>query len=254
MHFEKSHAVPDRRRNLYPAGDGLPRPVALDNVPAGRCVFYCLGLHQPVSAMGDAAAGPDADWGGDHYGAGTADRMDCQYKTWVACLGLFPSAAQFLWADLHSSQHRVAFSFGGRHCPGRCTSMAVVWRGQAEIPAILTDEVNGLDGIASTAQAIWGLLVLVGAPSAVFGLLFHRFEKRMEKRDQAQEVREKAREKNEVLIVRSVGASVALGEAVALALKNGKCNGETEAALEYARKVKHEQKDFLTEQGIRNLY
>jgi len=132
--------------------------------------------------------------------------------------------------------------------------VADVWRGQAEIPAILTDEVNGLDGIASTAQALWGLLILVGAPSAVFGLLFHRFEKRMEKRDQAQEIREKAREKNEVLIVRSVGASMALGEAVALALKNGKCNGETEAALEYARKVKHEQKDFLTEQGIRNLY
>ncbi len=26
------------------------------------------------------------------------------------------------------------------------------------------------------------------------------------------------------------------------------------AALEYARKIKHEQKDFLTEQGIKGIY
>ena len=30
--------------------------------------------------------------------------------------------------------------------------------------------------------------------------------------------------------------------------------GRLEAALEYARKIKHEQKDFLTEQGIKALY
>ena len=32
------------------------------------------------------------------------------------------------------------------------------------------------------------------------------------------------------------------------------CNGDMKAALEYARKIKHEQKDFLTEQGIQALY
>ena len=31
-------------------------------------------------------------------------------------------------------------------------------------------------------------------------------------------------------------------------------NGELTAALEYAQKVKHEQKDFLTEQGVKNMY
>lgn len=53
---------------------------------------------------------------------------------------------------------------------------------------------------------------------------------------------------------KSVMASIALGEAAATALKNGHANGETEAALEYARKIKHEQKDFLTEQGIKGIY
>ena len=43
-------------------------------------------------------------------------------------------------------------------------------------------------------------------------------------------------------------------EATATALKNGHANGETEAALQYAQKIKHEQKDFLTEQGIHAIY
>ena len=49
-------------------------------------------------------------------------------------------------------------------------------------------------------------------------------------------------------------AAIALGEAAATALKNGHANGETEAALEYARKIKHEQRDFLAEQGIKGIY
>ncbi len=98
------------------------------------------------------------------------------------------------------------------------------------------------------------LVALMGIPSAITGFCFWMLQRRMTKRDEEIDRREKAREKNEVLLVRSVGAAIALGEAAATALKNGHANGETEAALEYARQVKHEQKDFLTEQGIRALY
>ena len=94
----------------------------------------------------------------------------------------------------------------------------------------------------------------MGIPSAITGFCFWMLQRRMTKRDEELDRREKAREKNEVLLVRSVGAAIALGEAAATALKNGHANGETEAALEYARQVKHEQKDFLTEQGIRSMY
>ena len=66
--------------------------------------------------------------------------------------------------------------------------------------------------------------------------------------------KEAAREENEILMVKSIGAAIALGEAAALALKNGHTNGETEAALEYARNVKHEQKEFLQRQAIDHLY
>lgn len=105
------------------------------------------------------------------------------------------------------------------------------------------------------------IIAFVGIPSAVTGFCFWLLEQKIKrnekKRDGAEakrEERERNREKNEILLVKSVGAAIALGEAAALALKNGKCNGETEAALAYAREVKHEQKDFLTEQGIKNLY
>ena len=65
--------------------------------------------------------------------------------------------------------------------------------------------------------------------------------------------REKAREENEVLLVQATGAAIALGEATAMALKNGHTNGETEAALEYAREIKHKQKDFLTRQAAKSI-
>lgn len=99
-----------------------------------------------------------------------------------------------------------------------------------------------------------GLVSLLGIPTAITAFCSWMLQRRITKRDEVLETREKAREKNEVLIIRSTGAAIALGEATAEALKNGHCNGEMEAALEYARKVKHEQKDFLTEQGIHALY
>ena len=98
------------------------------------------------------------------------------------------------------------------------------------------------------------LVALMGIPSAITGLCFWLIQRRLTKRDEELDRRDAARERNEVLLVRSVGAAIALGEATATAMKNGHANGETEAALEYARKIKHEQKDFLTEQGIKALY
>lgn len=103
-------------------------------------------------------------------------------------------------------------------------------------------------------ELIAAVIVSMSIPSAITGFCFWCLEKRMEKRDKEMAVKEAAREKNEVLMVRSIGAAIALGEAAALAMKNGHTNGETEAALEYARKVKHDQKDFLQEEAIKNLY
>lgn len=98
------------------------------------------------------------------------------------------------------------------------------------------------------------LILAMSIPSAVTGFCFWLIEEKIKKQQKENEEKERVREKSEVLIIKSVMASIALGEATATALKNGHANGETEAALQYAREIKHEQKDFLTEQGIRGIY
>lgn len=98
------------------------------------------------------------------------------------------------------------------------------------------------------------LLLAMSIPSGVTAFCFWLVEEKMKRERREQEEKEKVRQKSEVLLIKSVMASIALGEAAATALKNGHANGETEVALEYAREIKHEQKDFLTEQGIKGLY
>ncbi|MGI6549698.1 MAG: serine/threonine protein kinase [Syntrophomonadales bacterium] len=98
------------------------------------------------------------------------------------------------------------------------------------------------------------MLMFMGVPSAVTGLCFWAVQKNITKRDAKRDERERAKEKNEILLIRSVGAAIALGEATACAIRDGRCNGDMNAALEYAQKIKHEQKDFMTEQGVKYLY
>lgn len=105
--------------------------------------------------------------------------------------------------------------------------------------------------------SVGGLLTLLGIPTAITALCSWLLQRRITKREAQQDKREAAREKNEVLLIKSVGAAIALGEATAEAVQripDAHCNGDMHAALEYARKVKHEQKDFLTEQGVQSLY
>lgn len=107
-------------------------------------------------------------------------------------------------------------------------------------------------------MGIWAILGASGLLSAVVGgivgLCFRRIEKRMDREAEARKEREEARRKYEIFQVKTLTAVTALSKANAIALKNGKCNGETKAALEYLDQVKHEQRDFLTEQGIDHLF
>ncbi len=102
-----------------------------------------------------------------------------------------------------------------------------------------------------------GLLALMGIPSAITGFCFWLLQKNITKRDADRNKQEEAQKKNELLLIRGVGAAITLGEATARAVQripDAHCNGDMHEALEYAQKVKHEQQDFLREQGIENLY
>ena len=101
------------------------------------------------------------------------------------------------------------------------------------------------------------LILAMSIPSGITGFCFWLLERRMEKREKEREKKEAIREKQEFLIVKSIGAAISLGEATAEAvarIPDAHCNGDMHKALEYAREVKHEQKDFLTQQGIEAIY
>lgn len=106
---------------------------------------------------------------------------------------------------------------------------------------------------ALLANPLWLLLAAFGIPA----LMVRRFEKKLDERERRAEERESNREKLDRMMIQSNTAALALGEATAKAVQripDAHCNGDMRAALEYAKTVKHEQKDFLTALGIHALH
>lgn len=107
------------------------------------------------------------------------------------------------------------------------------------------------------SQAIVAFVAALGIPSAIMGCVIHRFEHRLDKKDKETEAKEAAQQKLMILLLRSTSAATALGEATAKAVQripDAHCNGDMREALTYAEKIKHEQKDFLAEQGIHAIW
>ena len=114
---------------------------------------------------------------------------------------------------------------------------------------------------------VTAIIVAASIPSALTGFFFWLIEQSIQKRadkekaerkERQKEVdaREQIREKNELCIINCVNASLALGEATARAVQripDAHCTGDMHAALDYAQKVKHEQKDFLNEQALKQI-
>lgn len=101
------------------------------------------------------------------------------------------------------------------------------------------------------------LVLAMSIPSAITGFCFWLLERRIDRREKEQDKKDEARRKNEVIIIESVNAAIALGEATARAVQripDANCNGDMHGALEYATSIKHKHKNFITEQGIDALY
>ena len=92
---------------------------------------------------------------------------------------------------------------------------------------------------------------IVSIPSTCIMLFLNwRFKKLETKIDD----KENARAERDYLLVKGTLASISLGEAQAKELiKDGKVNGNTSCALEYATEVKHKIEDFYTHHGVENL-
>ena len=105
---------------------------------------------------------------------------------------------------------------------------------------------------------IWTIVVAMGLPSAitagVVGVFAHGIKKRMDREHEARKAQEAARIEFEGFLVDGITATMKLSEANAIALQNGRCNGETHAALGYMREVKRKQRKFFQQKGLENIF
>ena len=98
------------------------------------------------------------------------------------------------------------------------------------------------------------LLNILGVASVPSTFLMFFLNWRLKKFETKIDEKEKARADRDYLLVKGTLASISLGEAQAKELKkDGKVNGNTSSALEYATGVKHKIEDFYTQQGVENL-
>ena len=100
-------------------------------------------------------------------------------------------------------------------------------------------------------RELFDILGIASVPSAC--LIFF-LNWRLKKLETKIDEKESMRLERDYLLVKGTLASISLGEAQAKELiKDGKVNGNTSSALEYATEVKHKIEDFYTHQGVENL-
>lgn len=100
------------------------------------------------------------------------------------------------------------------------------------------------------------LLIAMSIPSAITAFCFWLLQRSITKRDKAKAEKEKSRDTLLYLVVQSVDASIDLSTAIAKAVQripDAHCNGDMDAALESAKKVREKQKQYLTQQGIKQI-
>ncbi len=97
---------------------------------------------------------------------------------------------------------------------------------------------------------------LVSLPSVVTGLVLWLSQRKIVKKSEEMAAREKQREEYECMLLKSVNAALSLGKATAKAVQripDAHCNGDMQAALDYAQSIKHEQEEFMATKAVENI-
>lgn len=106
-------------------------------------------------------------------------------------------------------------------------------------------------------EYLLAILLAMGVPSAIMGVLVWRLQKKIEKRDAQAEEREANREKLMLMIMQTTRATNVLAEATARAVQripDAHCNGDMKSALEQAAKIQQEEQQFLIDQGVKHIF
>lgn len=104
---------------------------------------------------------------------------------------------------------------------------------------------------------IWELLLVMGIPTGITGMLFWWIKKAIDKREAENEEREQNTEKLMLMLMQTTRATNVLAEATARAVQripDAQCNGDMKAALEQAAAIQKQEKDFLFDQGIKHIF
>ena len=101
------------------------------------------------------------------------------------------------------------------------------------------------------------LVIAMGIPSAITGLLFWWLKKGIDKNEVKREEREKNTEELMLMMMQTTRANNVLAVATAKAVQripDAHCNGDMTSALEQAAKIQKEEKDFLINLGIKHIF
>lgn len=101
------------------------------------------------------------------------------------------------------------------------------------------------------------LILTMGIPTAITGLLVWFFKRYLDKRDAAKEKHEKDIEQAMLMIMNTGKATYVLAKATATAVQripDAKCNGDMTTALEEASEIQKEEQKFLMKRGIEHIF
>lgn len=101
------------------------------------------------------------------------------------------------------------------------------------------------------------LLIAAGIPSAITAFLFWLLKRNIDKNENKREEKENNTEKLILMLVNTSRSTNILAEATAKAVQRipeAHCNGDMTSALEQAAKFQKEEQEFITQQGIKNIF
>lgn len=108
----------------------------------------------------------------------------------------------------------------------------------------MVEEINILDVI---------LIAINAVITVIIGIVLWKLQRSLTRNEKKRDAQQARREEFQMNLLRMGVASVLLGEATAIAVKENKVNGEMDRALSCAKSVKTECREFVEKQGIRSL-
>ena len=102
-------------------------------------------------------------------------------------------------------------------------------------------------------MTIWTTITSVLSP-ILTALAFWLIQRSINKNEERRAKREECLMNYQLMLIETSFASISLGKATAIAVKEGKCNGEMKTAFEKVAEVEKMQQSYLNKQAIEHIF